>query len=178
MSTFPRTRAFYQWFYPIYLTHFSKSIYLFMPLLVCIGKICCLCAFFMIVKIKYDQSAHSIWQQRIYSNYIRAILFISQQMRNDFFYIQFNPLGIFTLKESSHHAVSDKTSHSIYSHIVGNNRHICCVSHKHLLVPKTQKKTFCHFLRNKSRSSNTSSLIRVIGFHMIYSFLKRFDIII
>ena len=67
MSAFTRTRTLYQWLNTIYLTHFSKRIHFLVPLIICIGKICCLRTLFVIIEIKYNKSAHSIGQQRIYT---------------------------------------------------------------------------------------------------------------
>lgn len=44
------------------LTHFSKRIHFFMPLIIRICKIRNLCSFFVIIKIKYNKSACTIWQ--------------------------------------------------------------------------------------------------------------------
>lgn len=96
MSSFSGAAAFNQWFNLIYLTYFSKSIYLFMPFGICIRKICRFSSFFMIIKIKYNKSACSVRQQRINPDYIRPVFFISQQVRDNFFDIQFFPLYVFT----------------------------------------------------------------------------------
>ena len=151
-----------------------------MPLIIHVGKICCFCTFFVIIKIKHEKSACSIWQQRIYTDYVRTIFLISQQMRNNFLHVQFCPFFIFTLIAKYLFSTLFRTKFSIPPIIT--LRKITAVLTTSgidiLSAPKHRKKAYRHLLCNKRRMNNTRSLVKIILFCIFYRLFKRINLVI
>ena len=151
-----------------------------MPLIIHVGKICCFCTFFVIIKIKHEKSACSIWQQWIYTDYVRTIFLISQQMRNDFLHVQFCPFFIFTLIAKYLFSTLFRTKFNIPSIITlwKITAIFAAPGIDILSSPKHRKEAYRHLLRNKRRMDNTRSLIEIILFCIFYCLFKRISLII
>ena len=151
-----------------------------MPLTIHVGKICCFCTFFMIIKIKHDKSACPIRQQRIYTDYVRTIFFISQQMSNDFLHVQSCPFFIFTLIAKYLFSTLFRTKFNIPSIItLWKIAAILTAPGINILSsPKHRKEAYRHLLCNKRRMYNTRSLVEIILFCIFYRLFKRIDLII
>ena len=122
-----------------------------MPFIIYVRKISSFCSLFVVIKIKYYKSTFPIRQQRIYTDYIRTIFFISYQMCNYFSCANFRPFLMFTFIAKYFFTLLLGTKTRIPA-IIALWKISTFLSSFRINIfssPKHRKETYCHFLCNK-----------------------------